>query len=102
MEFTTLILSLAFALLLAIIARLTSSHRGPFAFVLYRLRSAESKYRSVATMLWVVAIGVLGLGVAATLLPARAESLARWSIYFFAFAPSLVVAIAPTLRRNAP
>ena len=92
MEFATLTLSIAFALVIAVMARLTSSHRGPFAFVLCRLRSTESNYRSIAITLWVVAIGVLGLGIAATLLPARAESLAQWSIYFFVIAPSLVIA----------
>ena len=102
MEFTILIVSVLFALGIAIMARLTSSHRGPFGFVLGRLRATGSSYRSVAIMLWVVAVGVLVLGVAATLLPARAESMAHWSVYFFVIAPALAAAAVPLFRRHAP
>ena len=102
MGFTILIVSVLFALVVAIMARLTSSRHGPFGFVLGRLHATGSSYRSVATMLWVIALGVLVLGLAATLLPARAESMARWSIYFFVIAPALVAAIVPLFRRHAP
>jgi hypothetical protein len=102
MQLTTLIFSLIFALSLAIVARLTSRRRGPFAFVLRRLRATESQYRSIATTLWVVVIGILGLGIAATVLPHHAESFAQRSVYFFVIAPSMVAAILPTLRHKAP
>ena len=101
MAHATLYLSLAFAAAIAVMARATSLHRGPFAYLLRRLRARDAEYRSVATMLWVVAIGAATLGVAATLLPQWAGPLGRWSILYFAVAPSLVAVFLPLLRRHA-
>ena len=46
--------------------------------------------RAKLAILWVVAIGVLGLAVAATLLPEHAEAIAHWSVYFFVIVPALL------------
>jgi len=95
-------ISLVFAVAVAYLARLTVRRRGPFAFVLSRLSAAEAAYVSVATMLWVVAIGIVGLLLVTALMPAHADFFARWAWSFFIVAPALVAAFVPLVRPRAP
>jgi hypothetical protein len=102
MNVATLTISILFAAAISLVAHLTALHRGPFGAVLRRLRGSDSSYQSVASMLWVVAGGVVVIAVVAYFYPEHAKSFAQWGIFFFAVGPSLVAAILPILRRRAP
>jgi hypothetical protein len=94
-----LMVSLLFSAAVAAAAYLTPRHRGPFAFVLARLRADAAAYAQVATMLWVVVIGIAAMPALAWLWPAET---ATWAVYYFVVAPGLVVALRSTRISRAP
>ena len=97
MDQSLVAISVAFAMVVATVALVTRSRRGPFAVVLARLHADQSSYSPVTTLLFGVVIGLLALPVLAWRWPTET---AMYGAVGFILFPALLGALRATCRHR--
>ena len=98
MNASIVISAVAFGVGVAFVAHLTYRQRGPFAFVLVRLRADRAAYLSVTTTLWAVVAGLLAFPLLAYAWP---DDTMAWAPAGFVLLAALANAMRSMLSHRA-